>query len=49
MSDKKIKEVVETINYLLEDNTDYPVSVHELAWQLVELTRPEESEINDNT
>ena len=37
-----IKELVGTINYALEDNTDAPVSIHDLAWQLVELTRPEE-------
>ena len=37
-----IKELVGIINYALEDNTDAPVSIHELAWQLVELTRPEE-------
>tara|TARA_R100001510_G_C7603028_1_gene169019 strand:- start:587 stop:730 length:144 start_codon:yes stop_codon:yes gene_type:complete len=37
-----IKELVGIINYALEDNTDSPVSIHDLAWQLVELTRPEE-------
>lgn len=37
-----IKELVGIINYALEDNTDAPVSIHDLAWQLVELTRPEE-------
>ena len=36
-----IKELVGIINYALEDNTDAPVSIHDLAWQLVELTRPE--------
>tara|TARA_R110001592_G_scaffold320166_1_gene598055 strand:+ start:207 stop:356 length:150 start_codon:yes stop_codon:yes gene_type:complete len=38
-----IKELVGIINYAVNvDNTDHPVSIHDLAWQLVELTRPEE-------
>ena len=27
-----IKELVGIINYALEDNTDSPVSIHDLAW-----------------
>ena len=42
MSEAKIKAVLELINYALE-NPNEQVNIHELAWRLIELTRPEEA------
>ena len=39
--EREIKEILELINYALE-NPNEQVNTHELAWQLIELTRPEE-------
>ena len=39
--EREIKEILELINYALE-NPNEQVNTHGLAWQLIELTRPEE-------
>ncbi|MAB58042.1 MAG: hypothetical protein CL524_10900 [Aequorivita sp.] len=40
--EREIKEILELINYALE-NPNEQVNTHGLAWQLIELTRPEEA------
>ena len=40
--EREIKEILELMNYALE-NPNEQVNIHELAWQLIELTRPEEA------
>ena len=40
--EREIKEILELINYALE-NPSEQVNTHGLAWQLIELTRPEEA------
>ena len=39
--EREIKEILELMNYALE-NPNEQVNTHGLAWQLIELTRPEE-------
>jgi len=40
--EREIKEILELMNYALE-NPNEQVNTHGLAWQLIELTRPEEA------
>ena len=40
--EREVKEILELMNYALE-NPNEQVNIHELAWQLIELTRPEEA------